>query len=83
MLELLSPAGSMESVTAAVQNGANAVYLATATLTPAATRRTYPGGSCGGGFLLSYPGNQSTSYLNTCSPTGNCPPPPEVAGEIE
>lgn len=27
MLELLSPAGSMESVTAAVQNGANAVYL--------------------------------------------------------
>ncbi len=27
MLELLSPAGSMESVTAAVQNGADAVYL--------------------------------------------------------
>ena len=27
MLELLAPAGSMESVTAAVQNGANAVYL--------------------------------------------------------
>ena len=27
MLELLSPAGSPEAVTAAVQNGANAVYL--------------------------------------------------------
>ena len=27
MLELLSPAGSMESVTAAVQNGADAVYF--------------------------------------------------------
>ena len=27
MLELLSPAGSMESVTAAVQNGADAIYL--------------------------------------------------------
>ena len=27
MLELLAPAGSMESVTAAVQNGADAVYL--------------------------------------------------------
>ena len=27
MLELLSPAGSMEAVTAAVQNGAGAVYL--------------------------------------------------------
>lgn len=27
MMELLSPAGSMESVTAAVQNGANAVYF--------------------------------------------------------
>ena len=27
MLELLAPAGSMESVTAAVQNGANAVYF--------------------------------------------------------
>ena len=26
MLELLAPAGSMESVTAAVQNGADAVY---------------------------------------------------------
>ena len=27
MLELLSPAGSMEALRAAVQNGANAVYL--------------------------------------------------------
>ena len=27
MLELLAPAGSMEAVTAAVQNGANAIYL--------------------------------------------------------
>ena len=27
MLELLAPAGSMESVQAAVQNGADAVYL--------------------------------------------------------
>ena len=27
MLELLSPAGSMESVEAAVQNGADAVYF--------------------------------------------------------
>ena len=27
MIELLSPAGSMESLRAAVQNGANAVYL--------------------------------------------------------
>ena len=27
MLELLAPAGSMGSVTAAVQNGADAVYL--------------------------------------------------------
>ena len=27
MLELLAPAGSMEAVTAAVQNGADAVYL--------------------------------------------------------
>ena len=27
MLELLAPAGSMESVQAAVQNGAGAVYL--------------------------------------------------------
>ena len=27
MLELLAPAGSMESVTAAVQNGAGAVYF--------------------------------------------------------
>ena len=27
MLELLSPAGSMEAVIAAVQNGADAVYL--------------------------------------------------------
>ena len=27
MLELLAPAGSMESLRAAVQNGANAVYL--------------------------------------------------------
>ena len=27
MLELLSPAGSMESVTAAVQNGADCVYF--------------------------------------------------------
>ena len=27
MLELLSPAGSMEAVAAAVQNGADAVYL--------------------------------------------------------
>ncbi len=27
MLELLAPAGSMESITAAVQNGADAVYF--------------------------------------------------------
>ena len=27
MLELLAPAGSMEALRAAVQNGANAVYL--------------------------------------------------------
>ena len=27
MIELLSPAGSMEALRAAVQNGANAVYL--------------------------------------------------------
>ena len=27
MLELLAPAGSMEAVTAAVQNGADAVYF--------------------------------------------------------
>ena len=27
MIELLSPAGSMESLRSAVQNGANAVYL--------------------------------------------------------
>ena len=27
MLELLSPAGSMEALRAAVQNGANAVFL--------------------------------------------------------
>ena len=27
MIELLAPAGSMESVTAAVQNGADAIYF--------------------------------------------------------
>lgn len=42
MLELLAPAGSMESVTAAVQNGADAVYLAMAISTRAATRKTLP-----------------------------------------
>ena len=32
MLELLAPAGSMEALRAAVQNGANAVYLGVGSL---------------------------------------------------
>ena len=35
MLELLAPAGSMEALRAAVQNGANAVYLGVGPSTPA------------------------------------------------
>ena len=46
MLELLAPAGSMESVTAAVQNGADAVYLGAKvflTLNTLLTDRELPG----------------------------------------
>ena len=56
MLELLSPAGSMEAVHAAVQNGADAIYMDTAISTPAATRRTSPGRSLRRRFLTAISG---------------------------
>lgn len=39
MLELLSPAGSMEALRAAVQNGADAVYLGAAASVPGDSRQ--------------------------------------------
>ena len=39
MLELLAPAGSMEALKAAVQNGANAVYLGCGSFMPARARK--------------------------------------------
>ena len=42
MLELLAPAGSMEALRAAVQNGANAVYLGVGALMHDRARRILP-----------------------------------------
>ena len=43
MMELLAPAGSMEAVTAAVQNGADAVYFGSGNSTPAGAPKILPG----------------------------------------
>ena len=61
MMELLAPAGSMEAVTAAVQNGAEGLQgLFTGNplwirglQRPPRRQKFHPGGGRGGGFLLS------------------------------
>ena len=44
-MELLAPAGSPEALEAAVQAGADAVYLGFGPSTPGGTRKTSPGSS--------------------------------------